>query len=331
MSIGYLFIEKTENIDFEEVLQVLRAGNAVHEYKDAGQVKEAFENSVYVIFVFDRNKLVAVARALSDGYAWTLLTDVAILPGYEKTDLPDELFKRILKKFRGREIFTYTGKKEIGFYERFGFERSKNAFTYAGLKDEAIDPKLILEGYYLPIGYHYESEYYPYSGNFPKGRKSELKKDNLELRFSESPDNVDFVRVNEILSLAFGEDRREVGITGETFEHSRYTEFVYDKDKLVGCARAESDGVAQALILNVAIDPDYQGLHLGMEIITRLAAQMKGQNIFLNTHPGGVGFYNRKGFRRNKTALLYSANPVMPKRIKKGFVLPKGYRFPDEL
>ena len=82
---------------------------------------------------------------------------------------------------------------------------------------------------------------------------------------------------------------------------------------------------------NVAIDPDYQGLHLGMEIITRLAAQMNGQNIFLNTHPGGVGFYNRKGFRRNKTALLYSANPVMPKRIKKGFVLPKGYRFPDEL
>ena len=70
--------------------------------------------------------------------------------------------------------------------------------------------------------------------------------------------------------------------------------------------------------------------NVGWEVIDRLAAQMKGQNIFLNTHPGGVGFYNRKGFRRNKTALLYPAHPDMPEEAAKGFVLPKGFRFADE-
>ena len=58
---------------------------------------------------------------------------------------------------------------------------------------------------------------------------------------------------------------------------------------------------------------------------------MKGQNIFLNTHPGGVGFYNREGFLRNKTAMLYPAHPDMPEEVAKGFVLPRGYRFADEM
>lgn len=61
----------------------------------------------------------------------------------------------------------------------------------------------------------------------------------------------------------------------------------------------------------------------------KLSRQMKDQNIFLNTHPGGVGFYNQKGFRRNKTALLLPAHE-MPDEIKKGFCLPRGYRFSDE-
>ena len=43
----------------------------------------------------------------------------------------------------------------------------------------------------------------------------------------------------------------------------------------------------------------------------------------------GVGFYNQKGFRRNKTALLLQAHE-MPDEIKKGFCLPRGYRFSDE-
>ena len=111
---------------------------------------------------------------------------------------------------------------------------------------------------------------------------------------------------------------------------SWYLEFAYDCGTLVGCARAESDGVSQGFILNVAVDPAFQGLGLGWEIVRRLADQMKGQNIFLNTHPGGVGFYNRKGFRRNKTALLFPSRPDPAQEFLKGFVLPEGYRFPDE-
>ena len=67
------------------------------------------------------------------------------------------------------------------------------------------------------------------------------------------------------------------------------------------------------------------------EVVDRLAARMKGQNLFLNTHPGGVGFYNRRGYRRNKTAMLCPAHPDMPAEAARGFILPKGYRFADEM
>lgn len=117
-------------------------------------------------------------------------------------------------------------------------------------------------------------------------------------------------------------------MTKDTFSKSQYVQYAYDNETLIGCARAISDG-AHALILNVAVDPDYQGLHLGWNVVDKLSRQMKDQNIFLNTHPGGVGFYNQKGFRRNKTALLLQAHE-MPDEIKKGFCLPRGYRFLDE-
>ena len=153
----------------------------------------------------------------------------------------------------------------------------------------------------------------------------------MRLGFLVTMDRIDYDRLNELLTQAFGGRERDAVVTREAFENSPYVEFAFDGCKLIGCARAESDGISQGLILNVAIDPGYQGLHIGQEIVDRLAAQMKGQNLFLNTHPGGVGFYNRKGFRRNKTAMLYPAHPDMPPEVAAGFVLPKGYRFADEM
>lgn len=66
-----------------------------------------------------------------------------------------------------------------------------------------------------------------------------------------------------------------------------------------------------------------------MEHCGQALASNERSKYFLNTHPGGVGFYNQKGFRRNKTALLLQAHE-MPDEIKKGFCLPRGYRFSDE-
>lgn len=318
------------DVDFGQVSKILSVSIGVRDDWDEKKTKEAFRNSSYAVYALDGDKVVGTVRALSDNKAWTLIVDVAVLPEYRKQGIGGRLIEQIKEHFRGHELFTYTYGQAISFFEAHGFKRSRNSFTYAGETGEAIDGRLLAKGFFLPVGYRFEREFEAPAGNFPKGKKSGRNRDSLILSFSETVDGIDYERLNELLTQAFGGRERDAAVTREAFENSPYVEFAFDDGKLIGCARAESDRVSQGLILNVAIDPGYQGLHIGQEVVDRIAAQMKGQNLFLNTHPGGVGFYNRQGFRRNKTAMLLPAHPDMPPETAAGFVLPKGYRFADE-
>lgn len=319
------------NVDFGQVSKVLSASIGIRDDWDEKKTREAFRNSSYAVYALDGDKIVGTVRALSDNKAWTLIVDAAVLLDYRKQGIGGRLIEQIKEHFRDHELFTYTYGQSIPFFESHGFKRSRNSFTYAGETGEAIDGRLLEKGFFLPVGYRFEREFDAPAGNFPKGKKSGLNRNSLRLGFSETTDRIDYDRLNELLTQAFGGRERDAVVTREAFENSPYVEFAFDGCKLIGCARAESDGISQGLILNVAIDPGYQGLHIGQEVVDRLAVQMEGQNLFLNTHPGGVGFYNRKGFRRNKTAMLYPAHPDMPAEVAAGFVLPKGYRFADEM
>lgn len=327
MSIEYT---DSRNVNFGQVAKVLAGTMKARKDWDEVKTREAFLNSAYAVYALDGEQVTAVGRALSDGYAWTLITDVAVLPEYRRQGIGSGILERIREHFRGHELFTYTYAQGIPFFEAQGFKRSRNSFTYTGKAGESMDSRLPEQEFFLPRGYWFEGEKDAPTGDFPRGRKSTLDRDSVHLSFTDTTEDVDFIRLNELLSLAFGGKERDAEVTRITFENSRYTAFAFDGGKLVGCARAESDGVSQGLILNVAVDPEYQGLHIGQETIHRLAAQMKGQNLFLNTHPGGVGFYNREGFRRNKTAMLFPSHPDMPAAMAGGFMLPKGYRFDDE-
>ncbi len=260
--------------------------------------------------------------ALTDRHAWSMISQIEA----ESNKIKRALIREMIDKLVGQEIFVTVDPKELGLYEDLGFIRSKNAFTYVGRElTEAEEDELTKSGCFLPIGFKYETEFEPFAGSFPVGRKSDKK--HVQVTFSSDHDGVDFHRVNELLETAFG-DHRDPVVTEDTFLNSEYVQYAYEGDYLIGTARAISDN-EHALILNVAVDPEYQGLSLGWRVLAHLADQMPGQTIFLNTHPGGVGFYNQKGFRRNKTALMFPSHP-MPNEIKKGFCLPVGYRFPDE-
>jgi len=116
------------------------------------------------------------------------------------------------------------------------------------------------------------------------------------------------------------------------FLNSYAVVFVYDDDKIVGVARALSDGLFQAAVYNVALDDEYQGKGIGRELINRLLEQVKGQNVILYTHPKTVLMYEKFGFKRAKTAMEYFDIPDTAKKWLNdtGFFLPDGYRFCDE-
>ncbi|AIQ63187.1 ribosomal-protein-alanine N-acetyltransferase [compost metagenome] len=114
--------------------------------------------------------------------------------------------------------------------------------------------------------------------------------------------NTDWERVAELMSH-FGLSNAAADVHKEAFENSYATTFLYDRDRLIGFGRAVSDGVLQAAIYNIALDPDYHGHGLGRLIIDDLLRAVRHCNVILYTHPDKVSFYRHLGFRRMKTGM----------------------------
>jgi GNAT superfamily N-acetyltransferase len=73
----------------------------------------------------------------------------------------------------------------------------------------------------------------------------------------------------------------------------------YDGDRLVGTGRVISDGIHHALIVDMIVDPSYQGLGIGRAILKRILDRCQRhriRDVQLFAARGKAGFYQRHGF-----------------------------------
>ena len=95
----------------------------------------------------------------------------------------------------------------------------------------------------------------------------------------------------------------------KVFSNSMYTYFVYDNDSLIGAGRVLADGVDCAYLCDVAVHPDYQGIGLGGQIISKLIESSNHhKKILLYAVPGKEAFYAKFGFKKMKTAMAIFEN-----------------------
>lgn len=184
------------------------------------------------------------------------------------------------------------------------------------------------------------------------------EKKRAEIVWKETNDGVDFQAVADLLNRSFAGAHEPVNKPGYAKErkewvmahkkansrkdgHLRTEEYTrkiftasygvvyaFDEDKVVACGRILSDGLEQAAIYNIAVDPDYQGYGLGKGVIQRLLDQVKGCTVILYTHPQTVKFYETIGWRRQKTAfMIHSGGTFSDFEKNEGFILPEGYRY----
>ena len=103
------------------------------------------------------------------------------------------------------------------------------------------------------------------------------------------------------------------------FKNSEHKCFIFDQKKIIGAARAISDGFDCAVICDVAILPEYQGHNLGRMMLDHLMKKLEGHNkILLYAAPGKDGFYLKLGFRKMKTAMAIFSD--QDKAFKGGFI-----------
>ena len=314
--------------------------NALYGREDAYGL---FAGSFAHVLAYDGDFLVGAVRAISEGVETVLIVDLRAVGPYadaESTDYTDKavspaeaedytenvitgLLRELEAGLTGRRVMLYGNREQLAVLESAGYGRCKNAWTLwrEGFK----------EADFLPAGYRFESEFYT---GHEAGTPAALK---TRIIYPGGRSSATDTEINELLTKAFFGRPHDVTKTAKAFAGSQYIGTAYDGGKLVGVARAVADGSRFATILNVAVDPEYQGLSIGKTLLLELAGRIHEETVVLNTHPGAVGFYNKlKEFRRNRYVFeKHIADGTEPKRpdnpeFRSRMFTPAGYRFPDE-
>lgn len=286
-------------------------------YGGTEEVYDAFAGSFLKAFAYTDGVLTGAVRVISEGLETALLVD------YKADDdaVGSGLIELLEQELLNRRVMVYAGRENLDFFESLDYGRCKNAWTYF---KEGLD-----ETDFLPRGYKFENEFVQYS----QATVNEPKK--TEIRYEVGYANASYEAINELLTKAFFGNPHDLAKTTAAFDQSQYTVTAYDGDRLVGIARAVSDNQFYATILNVSVDPEYQGLSIGKKVVLKLSEMIPAKVVVLNTHPGAVGFYNSiREYRRNKYVfekMIRSEPKEDPHpEWKAAMFTPVGYKFPDE-
>lgn len=120
--------------------------------------------------------------------------------------------------------------------------------------------------------------------------------------------------IDEIINLfkvtAFWAQDRQKEDMIIALENSNPVVTVWDHHRLIGLARATSDGVYRATIWDVIIHPDYQGLGLGRKMVETVLTHpllSRVERVYLmTTHQ--QSFYKKIGFQENQTTTMILYN-----------------------
>ncbi len=130
----------------------------------------------------------------------------------------------------------------------------------------------------------------------------------MEIRYSSNIENITW---EEIVNLfkAVGWSPRLPDEIEKAFRKSTYVILAYSGNKIVGFGRTVDDGKYYALIVDLVVDPEYQGRGIGTRILNELKDALKGY-VFttLTAAPGKDGFYVQQGWLRQKSAFIWPRN-----------------------
>jgi predicted GNAT family acetyltransferase len=124
----------------------------------------------------------------------------------------------------------------------------------------------------------------------------------MAIVYSTSSDGVDWVR----LKAALADDRFDNGRTAaqmeRSFRASHRCVYALDADRVVGTARALSDGVCNAYIVDMWTQSSYRRRGIGRQMLEVLCQPLKGQHVYLFTDDQQE-FYAACGFSQRGVGL----------------------------
>ncbi len=151
--------------------------------------------------------------------------------------------------------------------------------------------------------------------------------DCSQIQFSYDKDLIDLEQLQKLFNrTAFWAQDRNLEDLAIAIANSDPVVTVWDKERLLGFARATSDCVYRATIWDVVIEPEYRGAKLGRKLVETVLSHplLNGvERVYLmTTHQ--QSFYERIGFQLNQstTMVLYNTDPptpiLIPQQMREG-------------
>jgi predicted GNAT family N-acyltransferase len=104
----------------------------------------------------------------------------------------------------------------------------------------------------------------------------------------------------DMLKVALAHDNFDNGRTPEqlrqSFQNSRCVIIAWADQEIVGTARALSDGICNAYLIDVWTVSPLRRRGIAREMITRISSVLRGQHVYLQADDDLVEFYRRLGF-----------------------------------
>ncbi|PSN10092.1 GNAT family N-acetyltransferase [filamentous cyanobacterium CCP5] len=137
---------------------------------------------------------------------------------------------------------------------------------------------------------------------------------HIQFRYSDPFSQADLEQLGRLFkAAAFWAQERSMQDMAVAIAHSHPVVTAWDAEKLIGFARATSDGVYRATVWDVVIDPDYQGGGLGRKLVQTVLGHphvSHVERVYLMT-TNQKGFYERIGFEPNPSHTLVLYNQPM--------------------
>jgi len=125
----------------------------------------------------------------------------------------------------------------------------------------------------------------------------------VDLTLKRDIENVDWQALSDVYAATLGHD--DPLQLERTWARSYATVLAHVDGRLVGAARAISDGEREALIVGVAVLPEFQRRGIGSAMMRALIDDLKQTAIILtSSEDENVPFYRNLGFRTHKRAMV---------------------------
>jgi N-acetylglutamate synthase-like GNAT family acetyltransferase len=147
--------------------------------------------------------------------------------------------------------------------------------------------------------------------------------DCSNVRFRDRQQDVDFDQLIALYNQAtfWANDRRREDLE-IAIAHSNPVITAWDGDRLMGFARATSDGIYRATIWDVVVHPDYQGAGIGRKLVTTVLSHphmARVERIYLMT-TNQQPFYEKIGFSVNPSTTMLIQNQQLRHHAPRGAI-----------